>query len=113
LARYEQGEFELALSDLNEAIRLAPRDYQALLTRGRTYQAVGDLDGAIRDFTTVIDFVPASLHAHYNRGLCFMQKGRKAEAADDFKFMLENSRIQEDKDEATAWLRKLGPKYLK
>ena len=57
-----------------------------------------------------IELVPNSVNAYYNRGICYMDKGSKAEAANDFNWLFENSETKEEKDIAIVLLRELGIK---
>src|SRR6185503_14604450 len=112
LAHFDEGNLDLALKDLNEAVRLSPRDYQAWLTRARTHQIMENIDSAIDDFTKAIELAPNSFDGHYNRGLLYMKRGSNSEAAIDFQWILKNSPIQQDKEEAMALLSKLGIKKV-
>ena len=109
---FDDGNFALALADLNEAVRLSPLDYQAWITRARTHQTMENIDRAIDDFTKAIELAPHSFDGHYNRGLLYMKKGSKSEAASDFEWILKNAPFQEEKEEAIALLRKLGIKNV-
>ena len=71
-----------------------------------------NVDNAIDDFTKAIELAPNSFDGHYNRGLLYMKKGSNSEAAIDFQWILKNSPIQEEKEEALALLRKLGIKAI-
>jgi tetratricopeptide (TPR) repeat protein len=71
-----------------------------------------NIDSAIVDYTQVIELDPNSFDGHYSRGHCYMERGRKLEAATDFQWVLENSELSEDKEEAQALLRKLGIKNV-
>ena len=51
---YTKAEYDPAMSDLNEAIRLAPNLAVAYLVRGNVYKALGSSDSAINDYTKAI-----------------------------------------------------------
>lgn len=50
IAYTHQGDYDHALKDLNEAIRLAPDYSSAYLNRGIVYEHQGNLEQAIADY---------------------------------------------------------------
>jgi len=50
--RVSQGDYEGALSDLNEAIQLAPRERHLYLLRAHVYSQIGQDSPAQRDYET-------------------------------------------------------------
>jgi len=59
------GQRESAESDLEEALSLAPRELDALLNRGILRAEMGDVDGAKRDWQSVLEIGPNSEQAPY------------------------------------------------
>jgi len=53
-AHYTKAEYNLAMSDYNKAIRLAPSLAAAYADRGSVYNALGSYDSAITDYTKAI-----------------------------------------------------------
>jgi tetratricopeptide (TPR) repeat protein len=51
---FEKGDFDNAIADCTEAIRLDPKDALAYLNRGLAYRSKGDSDKAIADFKEAI-----------------------------------------------------------
>lgn len=49
---YNKGDYDHALADLNEAIRLDPKNAVAFTNRGRVYNDIGNYDRAIADWTS-------------------------------------------------------------
>ena len=45
-----KGEFERAIEDYNEALRLERKYAAAFNNRGNAYRAMGEIDPAIRDY---------------------------------------------------------------
>ena len=52
------GEFELAIQDLDEALRLDPRDAEVFANRGAAYVGLGQVERAIEDFNNVVSIDP-------------------------------------------------------
>ena len=62
------GEYDLAIADLNEAIRLDPKDAAVYANRGGVYAMKGDFDAAIADCTEAIRLDPKNAKAYNTRG---------------------------------------------
>lgn len=67
-------EYERAIQDLSEAIRLNPKDAQAYFDRGFVYKLQDDCERAIADFSAVIELDKTKDHAHYFRASCYSEK---------------------------------------
>ena len=78
-----QGEFNLAIADYNQAIKLNPKFAQAYHNRGVAYDHKGDFDRAIQDFDQAIKLKPSAL-AHFNRGNAYLGKNQYDQAVDDY-----------------------------
>ncbi|HBE32507.1 MAG TPA: peptidase C14, partial [Cyanobacteria bacterium UBA11368] len=57
-AYYFKGEYDLAIEDLNEALKLNPNSAKAFYNRGVAYGNKGEYDRAIADFTAAINLNP-------------------------------------------------------
>ena len=57
-----------ALADLNEALRLAPEYYEALLNRGILYNQLGKYKEALIDHQMTIDLYPDDIQGYVNKG---------------------------------------------
>src|SRR6266481_5067290 len=85
LAYRSKGNFDRAIADFSEAIRLDPKLAAAYNNRGNAYKNKGDLDRAIADYSEAIRLAPEveAAHpesiirrlAHYNRGRAYNSKG--------------------------------------
>jgi tetratricopeptide (TPR) repeat protein len=84
-----KGNYEQAIDDFNEAIRLAPKNANAFNNRGVAYRNIGDLDRAVADYDQAISIRPDYLAAFYNRGLVLNDKREYAKAISDFTAALE------------------------
>src|SRR5262249_40479014 len=54
-ARINRKEYDLALADAEEVIRLAPKSPSAFSNRASIYRAMNDTDGELADLSTAID----------------------------------------------------------
>jgi tetratricopeptide (TPR) repeat protein len=75
LAYNYRGDFNLAVADLNEAIRLGVRYSAVYNDRGWAYAELGDYDLAIVDLNEAIRLDPKNFFAYGNRGWAFSSKG--------------------------------------
>src|SRR5579863_2660464 len=68
IAYRQKKEYDLAMQDLDEAIKLKPDFAGALNTRGNVYSDKGEVDRAISDYNDAIRFDSSYALAYYNRG---------------------------------------------
>ena len=61
-----KGEYDLAVTNYTEAIRLQPDNTEAYYKRGNVYSLTGVYDLAIADYTEAIRLRPKSATAYYN-----------------------------------------------
>ena len=78
----DDKEYEKAIGDYSNAIRLDPKYTLAYINRGVSYFHTAEYDKAIADYTAAIRLNPLDADAYYNRGLSYKSKGklRKAKA---------------------------------
>jgi WD40 repeat protein/serine/threonine protein kinase/tetratricopeptide (TPR) repeat protein len=94
--RFENRDYDNALSDFTEAIRLAPQNAQAYVSRAKTWDAKGDVDSALEDLAESIRLNPNSTEAYAQRAF-IRHRGRQLDAAlGDYEELI---RI----DPANAW----------
>ena len=74
-ASYDKGEYDKAIADYSEAIRLNPKYTWAYINRGNAWQAKGEYDKAIADFNEVIRLNPKHALAYGSRGKAWQAKG--------------------------------------
>lgn len=79
-----KGEYDRAIQDFSEAIRLNPNDARAFYNRGNTYGDMGEHDRAIEDFSQAIRLNPQYAKAFYNRGVTHAYKRAYDRAIQDF-----------------------------
>jgi hypothetical protein len=83
-AFFERGEWDSAIREYTEAIRLNPDDTEAYSIRGRAYGMKDDYDRAIADFTQAMHLNPHYVGAYYYRGLAYGMIGDFDRAISDF-----------------------------
>jgi tetratricopeptide (TPR) repeat protein len=68
---YDKKDYDRAIADFTEAIRLDPRYVAAYNDRGVSYRNKGDYDRAIADYTEAIRLNPQYTNAYNNRGASY------------------------------------------
>ncbi|MGJ5067642.1 tetratricopeptide repeat protein [Bradyrhizobium oligotrophicum] len=81
--RSRQGDVEGAVADLDEAIRLAPRNADLYRYRARDLVRMGRFDRALGDYERAIRLDPNNPMLFHDRGLAFQRKGDLDEALVD------------------------------
>jgi len=70
----------LALSAFNESLLIDPEQTKTLALRGSILRKIGDLEGALADYTRAHQLLPSSPVLSYEKGLVLLQLGQVAEA---------------------------------
>lgn len=83
-ATSEATDLDDAISDLSEAIRLAPTDNHALIERGNVRRYMKDFDASLRDYTEGIRLNPSEPLAHFWRAKTLEAKGESEAAIQDY-----------------------------
>ena len=83
-AYVRKGDYDRALADYDEAIKLAPDTAIAFALRGEVHAKRGDYDGAIADYERAIERAPNLPSAFSNRGLAWANKGELRLAIADY-----------------------------
>ena len=77
-AYLNQGEYDRAIANYTEAIRLDPKYATAYMKRAETYRLKGDFDRAVAESTEAIRW------AYFNRGEAYRLKGEYDQAISDY-----------------------------
>jgi lipoprotein NlpI len=85
----EQGDYDRAIDDYNEALQLNPKHANALSNRGVAYGHKGEYDLAIQSYDEALRLNPRHLNALYNRGNAYTRKGEYDRAAQDYDQVLQ------------------------
>lgn len=83
-------EWDRALRDNEEVVRLNPRSVAWKNNRGECYLKRKDYDKAIEEFTAIIDSNPNYFFALYNRSECYVRTRKFAPAIKDIEAALQN-----------------------
>jgi tetratricopeptide (TPR) repeat protein len=86
---YAKGDYDRAIADYNEAIRLNPNDDYAYNNRGNAYHAKGDYDRAIADCNEALRLNPNGANTYNNRGNAYYYKKDYRLARTDWEKALE------------------------
>ncbi len=101
LAYKRKGQWDRAIADYSEAIRLKSDDAQAFNNRGNAYFHKGQLDRAIKDYDDAIRLQPDLAEAFSNRGNVYRKKGRFDRAIKDYddaiRFKPDNAQVFADR----------------
>jgi tetratricopeptide (TPR) repeat protein len=88
ITHWEKKEYDKAIADLTEAIRLGPNDsamlIMAYLNRGVAYSEKKEYDKAIADYTEIIRRDPNDVEAYFRRGTAYYDKGDYDRAIADY-----------------------------
>ena len=95
----EEGQFDLAVRDFTEALRLRPDYDAAYYNRGLTYVKMERYVEGIQDFTATIAIAPTHQGAYVQRAFAYILLGRDDEAEADVLRAIE---LGVDEDELRA-----------
>jgi len=84
LAYKSKGQWDRAIADFSEAIRLQPDFVTAFNNRGNIYYGQGQFDRAIEDYDKAIRLNPELAEAFSNRGNVYRKKGQFDRAIEDY-----------------------------
>jgi tetratricopeptide (TPR) repeat protein len=80
----DRGDYELAIEDYTQAIKLDPNLAAAYINRGNAYGSKGDHDRAIADHNQAIRIDPNDAAAYTGRGSAYYRKGDYDRAIADY-----------------------------
>src|SRR5258706_7981175 len=67
-AYYDKGEYDIAISDFNDALRIGPPSGTIFHNRGNAWRSKGDYVRAIADYDEAIRLTPNEAYSYQNRG---------------------------------------------
>ncbi|HEV8123399.1 MAG TPA: tetratricopeptide repeat protein [Gemmatimonadales bacterium] len=89
------GEPEMAIDELNAALRHHPDQIDILINRGAIFGTLKRYAEAEADLRRAIRMAPGNGSAHYNLGLVLWKKGLPEEASEEFRRAVEADRQNE------------------
>ena len=92
IAHQAKGEFDLAIADCSEAIRLDPHNAYAFFNRGNAHRANGEYSEAIADYTESLRLDPTDADLFLNRALALQAIGALDQAIADYSQVIRVSR---------------------
>lgn len=102
----DEEEYDKAIADYTEALKLAPNDHATLVLRGNSHDANGSPQLAIADYTAAIKLAPDDAAAYYNRATVYEELGERDKAIADYTKALEIEPDYTDAKEALDQLRR-------
>jgi tetratricopeptide (TPR) repeat protein len=84
VAASNRKEYDIAITEYTEAIRLNPNYTDAYYNRGIAYYSKRNYDRAITDYTEAIRLNPNFANAYYGRGVAYRNKGDYNRAITDY-----------------------------
>ena len=101
LAYKRKNQWDRAIADYSEAIRLKPDDAKVFNNRGNAYYFNGQLDRAIEDYNDAIRLQPDLAVAFGNRGNVYRKQGRFDRAIEEYdkalQFEPDNAQVFADR----------------
>lgn len=85
----EKGQYDLAISEFNKALEIAPESAETYNDRGIAYSKNGQYDQAISDFTKALEIKPSDARVYYNRGITYAIKDQYDLALSDLNRSLQ------------------------
>lgn len=80
----QDGNWNKALSDLNECLKISPKFYEAYYSRGVAKEQLGDLQGAMTDYNIYLDLQPNHYEALFSRAVLHYNMAQYEMAKQDF-----------------------------
>jgi tetratricopeptide (TPR) repeat protein len=84
VAYEDKGDYDHAIPDLNESIRLSPGMAASFYSRGIAYNRKGEFDRAIQDYNEAIRLGLSSARVYVSRGHAYRNKGSYDRAIQDY-----------------------------
>ncbi len=88
---YSVGAYDLAIAQLEKAVRLAPEIASIHFNLGGAYYGKGRMANAEHEFREALELDPEHARSHWFRGLCLEKLGRLNEALREFAWVREHS----------------------
>ena len=87
---FEQGNYDKALQQINNAIQKSPNNPDYYSTKGVFLHRMNDIPRAIEAYQKAIEVFPGHTFSHYNLGLIFMKDGKILQAIQQWEEVIKN-----------------------
>jgi len=88
-AYHSTREYDKAIENFDQALKLNPNLAEAYNNRGNAYRHKGEFDKAIDDYNKALKLNPNDADAYNNRGIAYDDKGEYDKAIDDYNKALK------------------------
>ena len=109
VAKADKNDFDGAIGDYTQALKVDPQDHDYLNSRAQAYEAKNDFDKALADYNQSLKVNPKSIYAYNNRGAAYQRKGDYARAAADYGEVTKLQPNNIDAWSARCWVRAMSP----
>ena len=89
MAYINMQDYDRAIEDFNQVLKLDPTHAQSFNNRGTAYVYKGNYDLGIRDFNKAIELDPKLAAAYHSRGAAYARQGKFEQARPDFDIAIE------------------------
>lgn len=105
---FQEGRYQDAIQHATALLRINYKDTSAYLVRAKSYAALGQLDLAIEEYTSVLNTDSRHLEALSNRGELYSQKNNHPKAIQDWRLARQISQSSHEKDYLRRRLLQIG-----
>lgn len=109
----DRGDYDRAIADFNQAIRLDPKDATAFSNRGMAYGRKGQYDRAIEDFDQAIRLDSKFAAAFNNRGKAYELKGQHDRAIENYSEAIRFNPKYDGAFKGRCWNRAIAGRELR
>ena len=88
-AHFARGDYDHAIADFSDAIKINSSDSASLTSRGAAYHARLEYEAAIADYAAAIKLDPKNVRAWYNRGLAYSSQRDYDQAMENYREALK------------------------
>jgi len=88
LSCYQKGDYNEAIKQFQEALKLNPGKAEIHYNLGLTYQAKGLLNEAVEEYRKALEINPEDAETHNNLGVVYYNQGSYRKAIEEFKLAL-------------------------
>ena len=85
----DEGDFDYAIENFTNAIKLKPNNANAYNNRGVCFYKQGNYELALNDYNLAIELYPNFYEVYFNRGFCFYIQGNYELALNDYNLAID------------------------